>query len=134
RKPYHARARGVFCQAAQCHRPSLHHGRFIRRGPHHRWDIHLVALPDTGVAFMACTRMAGLKSFARAMALTIAISTLIAGALAATVPAIGGWGTALVNSLSIGILACTIIDGGRRVLWPGRAPPVLGMIALCLVG
>jgi len=76
--------------------------------------------------------MAGVKSFVAAVAGTLAVCVLIAAALAALVPDMGGFRVALVNSVCIGMTAHLLIHGGWHLFWQGKEPPVLGMTVLCV--
>jgi sensor histidine kinase YesM len=54
-------------------------------------------------------------------------------ALLAVVGFGGGLGVNLVFSQCIGLPAWFLIDGGRKILWPGRKPPIIGFAILVLV-
>jgi len=64
----------------------------------------------------------------RDAAYTIVFNTLVAALL--TLGGGSGFWSNFVYSQSIGLSLLLLIDGGRLVLWPGRAPPMLPMIAL----
>lgn len=68
------------------------------------------------------------SSVLRAALGTIAVCTLIAGALSA----FGSerFGVNLVYSLCIGLLTCASIDVPRRLLWPQGAPALLPVILI----
>lgn len=76
--------------------------------------------------------MAGVKSVAVPVACTLAVCALIAAALAALVPGVGGFRVALVNSVCIGMTAHLLIRGGWHLFWHGDEPPALGMTVLCV--
>jgi hypothetical protein len=73
-----------------------------------------------------------MRSVAVAVACTLAVCVLIAAALAALVPGVGGFRVALVNSLCIGMTAHLLIHGGWHLFWHGDEPPVAGMMLLCV--
>lgn len=76
--------------------------------------------------------MAGVKSVAVPAACTLVVCVLIAAALAALVPGVGGFRVALVNSVCIGMTAHLLIQGGWHLFWHGNEPPALGMTVLCV--
>lgn len=65
---------------------------------------------------------------------TLLVCTLIALVLGRYVPAVGGFHHAWVNSICIGLLAFSFINVPRVLLWPRRAPPLAGLLALLIVG
>ncbi|GAA5236822.1 sensor histidine kinase [Verticiella sediminum] len=77
---------------------------------------------------------AGRRPALLSFGITLAASTLVALVLAALVPGVGGWRSAATHAYAIGLLGWACIDGGRRLLWPRRAPPVAGMLLLSAAG
>ncbi|MBE0623223.1 MAG: histidine kinase [Burkholderiales bacterium] len=71
------------------------------------------------------------SSISRYMIGTMVLSALIAVALTAF--GSGGFGTNLVYSLCIGLLAYATIDLPRRWLWPQGSPALVPMVVLALV-
>ncbi len=65
---------------------------------------------------------------------TLLVCPVIAGVLVTFVPGVDDWSSALTYSFCIGLLACAIIEGGRRALWAGRPPHPGGLILLCVAG
>lgn len=70
----------------------------------------------------------------QSLAGTLLVCAIIAMMLAAYVPGVGGTASAWTHSLCIGLLGYTIIEVGRRLLWPVQAPHPAGLLALCVLG
>lgn len=65
---------------------------------------------------------------------TLLVCAVIALLLSTYVPGAGGPASAWTYSLCIGLSGYVIIEAGRRLLWPNRAPHPAGLVALCVIG